>query len=94
MNRPITVTQEGVTNLQPGISISVTTGSGLNGKAVLYVSRHYPIINKRQKFADCGRHFSNEDEAWAFALERGYVRRYYTNPALRKMRLARAKGEF
>lgn len=37
-----------------------------------------------------GRTFASKDEAWDFALERGYLQRFYTSPALRAENLADA----
>jgi len=42
------------------------------------------------RLPDDGRRFASEDAAWAFCLERGYTRRYFTAPDLRARRLARA----
>jgi hypothetical protein len=42
------------------------------------------------RLPDHGRAFASVDEANAHALERGYVRRYFTAPDLRARRLARA----
>lgn len=89
-----TVTQEGVTASQPGTCVSVTTGCG---KVVLHVSRSYDIPNVFggrgvAKPLDCnGMEFESSEAAWAFALERGYSRRYYTSRELRARRVKEAR---
>lgn len=75
-----TVTQEGMTPLQPGTSVSSTSGTGING-AILHVSRYYPNVPNtfggkgRFKACDCdGMLFPSSDAAHQFAFERGYTR--------------------
>jgi hypothetical protein len=83
-----TVTQEGVTKSQRGVSVSVTTGSGIKG-AVLNVSRHYD--KKTMRLDANGKTFDTQEEAWDFALERGYTRLYFTDRALRQLRVERGR---
>lgn len=78
-----TCTQEGVTPRQPMTSVCVSHVHGTN-EHVLLVSRHYAdLANEwggRGRFKRCdhdGRTFASSDEAWAFALDRGYVRPFF-----------------
>lgn len=94
MKHLTTVTQEGVTLSQPGVCASVMTGCG---KCVLHVSRAYEVRNVFggvgvHKPLDCdGMEFDTSEQAWSFALARGYVRRYYTSRELRARRVKEAR---
>lgn len=77
------------------ISVSCTTGSGIEG-AILNVIHHYPGLrdvktgfNTKMKAADCnGMRFADRDVAMAFAYERGYLKPYFTQPEMRTSRKA------
>ena len=78
-----TCTQNGVTKSQPGTSVSVTT---IDGKSILHVSRYYRDLPNRHggtgafKSLDCdGMVFDNSDQAFKFALQRGYTRAWFKN---------------
>jgi len=90
MSRHATVTQEGVAPRQPDMCVSVTSGSGRN---VLNVSRCYTGLTNgiggrgRFKPCDCdGFEFASAEAAFAFALERGYLRRFHYR-SVRSVRL-------
>lgn len=93
--RNMTVTQEGVTESQPGTCVSVTSSEG---RHTLNVFRAYRELPNQwggrgvHKHCDCnGMQFESSDAAFAYAFERGYLRRYYTSPELRAHRVARAE---
>lgn len=95
--RTQTCTQDGVTACQPGVSVSYVNTQG-NPATVLRVSRHYGHLRNRwgghgvSKPLDAdGRTFPTLEDAQAFALAHGYVRRYVTAPDLRALRVARAR---
>lgn len=92
-----TVTQDGMTDRQPGTSVSVTTGSAMDD-AILSVSRYYKDLPNemggrgRFKRMDAdGRHFPTSQAAWDFALDHGYIRPYFTSASLRAARVLRAE---
>lgn len=89
-----TCTQNGMTQSQPGTSVSCTTGAGING-AILHVSRHYPTLRNQwggrgvSKPLDCdGMHFATCEAAHKFARERGYTREFFTPADLRARHVA------
>ena len=78
-----TVTQEGMTVSQPGTSVSMITGTGIDG-VVLHLSRYYN--DQPNEFGGKGafRHcdydnlqFATREEANAFALEHGYTQHWF-----------------
>ena len=69
---------------QDNFSVSVTSGFLPNGKVILNVRRCYP--NRKNEFGGIGmskktdhdgKVFNNSDEAFEFALSRGYIRLYF-----------------
>lgn len=79
--RIVTVTQEGMTRSQPGMSVSVRSGEG---RHVLCASRYYEQLGNefggkgRFKNCDCdGMEFESSDAAFAFAHQRGYLQPFY-----------------
>lgn len=92
-----TCTQDGMTPRQPGVSSGTTSGGGAPG-CILNVSRHYPDLPNKwggrgvsKPLDGNGRWFPSVEEAGAYALERGYTRRYFTEPGLRARRVAAAR---
>jgi len=68
---------------QPGVVVAVHHLHG-SGEYMLSVSRYYPSLPNdmggRGRFKNCdhrGKVFSSYDEAWAFALDRGYTRPWF-----------------
>jgi len=79
-----TVTRDGITKIQPGMNVSTTSGYLPDGKVILNVSRSYPKVRNSfggfgtSRKCDCdGMVFSSANEAFAFALDRGYLDVYY-----------------
>ena len=75
-----TCTQDGMTQAQPGTSVSVGHLHG-SGVYTLSVSRFYPTLKNSFggrgvfKKLDCdGMEFATNEAAWAFAFEHGYTR--------------------
>lgn len=88
-----TCTQNGMTKSQPGMCVST---SSYGGVVILNVYRSRNIKNS---FGGIGRAipcdangmvFKDSDTAFNFALERGYLQRYYTPMAIRKYRAKEA----
>lgn len=73
-------------------SVSLTTGTGIEG-AILNVARHVRFGDRYviQHASHNGLLFASSDEAWQFALERGYIVEYFTSPELRARRVARGR---
>lgn len=86
-----TVTVNGMTPSQPGVSVSVTspvyeslTSSRIVAACELSVTRHYRDLpnkyggkGKFKKLDGYGKKFDSTDEAWAWALEHGYIRPWF-----------------
>lgn len=79
-----TVTQNGMTVSQPGTSVSVTNFTRDGQRvAILNVTRSYNVRNKfggiglAKPLDNHGKVFQNSDEAWQFAFERGYTRKFF-----------------
>lgn len=86
--RPATVTTDGMVPRQPGMSVSLAYGSDIQG-ARLNVSRHYRTPSGRYVIhsADCdGMMFGGQEQAWRYALDRGYIREHFTHPSVRAHR--------
>jgi hypothetical protein len=81
-----TATQDGITSSQPGTSVSAMTHYDENGHRAgvrLSVTRYYPYLPNEFggigviKPLDCnGMIFKSNEEAFQFALERGYLQEY------------------
>lgn len=76
-----TVTQEGVTTTQPGVSVSVTSFENTH---TLNVARHYDNLTNRWgglgriKPLDCdGMKFASSYEAFEYAYQHGYIRDWF-----------------
>lgn len=92
-----TVTQNGMTQSQPGTNVS--SCNDWRGERVVYVlsvSRYYPDLKNKMgglgvfKKLDCdGMEFPTSEAAHQFAHERGYTREYFTAPDLRARNVAR-----
>lgn len=72
-------------NAEKGASLSVFILRG-SGRLDLPLSQGG---SKFQYGEGHGKLFNSSDEAFAWALERGYLQRYYTAPELRKLRKER-----
>ena len=72
-------------------SVSATTGTDIDG-AILNVTLFAagPQCRIVGKGDHDGRQFPDGEAAMQFALEHGYLRRYFTSPSLRARRVARA----
>lgn len=81
-----------VTNDQWGVSC--TTGTGING-AILHVYRsrirdiELPYKKWMHGMGD-GKLFPNEDLAFQWAFDHGYLKLYFTSPSLRAHRIKSA----
>lgn len=92
-----TVTQCGMTQSQPGTSVS--SCNDRRGEKMVYilsVNRYYPDLKNNLgglgvfKKLDCdGMEFPTSEAAHQFAHERGYTREYFTAPDLRARNVAR-----